>query len=80
MVFKKLIEGIHAGLFKAILWGGEEVDTVTALKWKRYKMMKEMGWTLEQYNRQPASLITEIWALMQTESKARNKAMREANG
>lgn len=78
MGFKKLVEGIHAGLFKAICWGGEEVDTVTVLKWRRYKMMKEMGWTLEQYNHQPASFITELWALMQTEQKAINKS--RANG
>lgn len=80
MGFKKLIKGIHAGLYKAIVWGGEEVDTVSALKWRRYKIMKEMGWTLEEYKNQPASLVTEIWAMMQTEQKARNKAMSRASG
>ena len=78
MVFKKLIEGIHAGLYKAIVWGGEEVDMVSALKWKRYKIMEKMGWTFDEYKHQPAPQVAELWAMMQTEQKAMNKS--RANG
>ena len=40
-----------------------------AWRWRRYRIMKEMGWNIREYNRAPVSLVAEIWAFMQTEAQ-----------
>lgn len=39
--------------------------------------MKEMGWTYQEYRRTPASLVAEIWMMMQTEAQAESDTMKE---
>jgi len=39
--------------------------------------MKEMGWSWEEYQSAPASLINEIWMFIQTEGKAISDKMPE---
>ena len=67
---KKLIEGIHEGLLKALVVQGS-LPLEDALKWKRYQIMRIMGWGYEEYSNAPHSLIEEIWAFLLTENKVR---------
>jgi hypothetical protein len=71
-VVKKLRDGIHLALFESLTVGtpleGEDV-----LKWRRYRMMKEMGWTYQEYQNTPISVTDQIWAFIHTEAKAREK-------
>jgi len=39
--------------------------------------MKEMGWTLYEYNSSPAYFIDELWAFIATESKAVSDAQEK---
>ena len=53
---------------KAIL-RKDELPREDAWRWRRYRIMKEMGWNIREYNRAPVSLVAEIWAFMQTEAQ-----------
>jgi len=48
---------------------------VDIAKWKRYQVMKTMGWTIRDYWNTPAPIIEEVWLLMNTEIKANNEVM-----
>lgn len=67
---KKLTEGVHLGLYK-FLDMGEELDSETARKFKRYRFCQRFGWTPEEYDRQPASVIQEFVVMFNTEAKVR---------
>ena len=66
---KKLREGLHLALFES-LTVGVPLDGEDAARWRRFRIMKEMGWTYREYQNTPASVIAEAWAFIQTESKA----------
>ena len=56
-------------MYKALSFS-EPLYGEDARHWKRYRIMKEMGWTLQEYNSSPAYFIDELWAFIATESKA----------
>jgi hypothetical protein len=45
------------------------MNSADARYYKRYQIMKHMGWNLWDYQNCPARVITQIWAFMQTENK-----------
>lgn len=51
-----------------------------ALLYKRYRIMKEMGWTYQQYRQTPVSVIDQVWAFMNTESKVLTDKAGSNNG
>jgi len=58
-----------------LIYPEEEPDQETARRWKRYRIMKVMHWTLEEYRVTPASFIEEVWMFLNTEAKAINDQM-----
>ena len=82
---KKRINGVHLALYRALvdeapLDGEAPLSLADVRKWQRYQVMKQMGWTIGEYQEAPAGLIEEIWLMMQTEQRAINDRMERANG
>ena len=59
---------------------GAGMDLETGWRYWRYRIMKEMGWTLEEYKRTPAPVIAEIIAFMVTESKLQSDKAEQHGG
>ncbi len=76
MVPKKLTEGLCLGLYGALTIGGA-LDTETSIRWRRYQIMKRMGWNYAEYQQAPAWLVTEIEAFMRTENRAQADSMEK---
>ncbi len=38
-------------------------------RYKRFRVIKEMGWTYPEYQATPASIIDQVWAFLLTENK-----------
>lgn len=71
------MKGIHLQLLKAILYPADEkIDAVTALKYQRFQVMRNMGWTYREYQSNPAWLNAEVAMFLKTESKI----MEQMNG
>jgi len=68
-VVKKLRDGLHVELFESLTIG-VPLEGPDAAKWRRFRVMKEMGWTYQEYQNTPLSVLNEVWAFMQTEAKA----------
>jgi len=63
-------------LYESLVFG-ERLDQESAQRWKRYRIMKEMGWNYQEYQRAPHSLIVELLAFMNTEAKAMKDQMKD---
>jgi hypothetical protein len=48
----------------------EPLDSVSAARFKRYQIMKAMGWTYQEYLKTPAHIVNEIAMFIRTEAKA----------
>ena len=46
---------------------GLPLDTEDARRWKRYYIMKTMGWTRREYDQHRLSEIDELYIMMKTE-------------
>ena len=65
-------------IYRALVYD-DDIDTEDAIRWKRYKIMEKMGWTYHEYQNTPAHIVTEIYSLMNTETKAQNTKLKEAD-
>ena len=45
--------------------------------YKRYRIMEKMGWTVQEYEDTPLSVVNQVWAFMNTETKVYNDKVAE---
>ena len=52
-------------------------DTEDARRYKRYRVMRAMGWNWTEYRGSPHSLIDEIYLFIQTEERAQADVIKD---
>ena len=55
-------------------------ESEDARRYKRFHVMKEMGWNIWEYKHTPASVVEEVWAWIKTDRQMEQEEREKAKG